>query len=98
MIDLLKLKVSEISEIFEADVMNIECDKDHIHMIFKTRQTIAIPKFINAIKTITSREIRSNFSNIEMRIWNDIFESPSYLLITTRQVTLDVLKNISRDK
>ena len=57
-VDLLKQKINEISQTFEVDVLNIEADKDHFHMIFKTKPTLDIPKYLNAIKTITSREIK----------------------------------------
>jgi len=91
-IDLLKTKIKEISETFEVGVLNIECDKDHFHMLFKSKPTLDIPKYMNAIKTITSREIQRNFPEIKKLLWNNTFWSPSYFLATTGQVTLDQLK------
>lgn len=91
-VELLKQKVREISETFEVDVLNIECDKDHFHMIFKAKPTLDIPKYLNALKTITSREIRRNFPEVKKKLLGDVFWSPSYFLTTTGQVTLDVLK------
>jgi putative transposase len=61
-------------------------------MIFKAKPTLVIPKYLNAIKTITSRELRRNFPEIKQKLWNDAFWSPSYFLATTGQVTLDQLK------
>jgi len=55
-VDLLKQKVREISESFQVEVLNLECDKDHFHMIFKAKPTLDIPR--SAIKTIASRETR----------------------------------------
>ena len=92
MIDLLKQKIHEISETFHVEVINIECDKDHFHMIFTAKPTLDIPRYMNAIKTITSREIRRNFPDVKKKLWNDVFWSPSYFLATTGQVTLDILK------
>ena len=88
----LKDKVREISENFEVEVLNIECDVDHYHMIFKSKPTLDIPKYINAIKTITSREIKRNFPETRKYIWKEAFWSRSYFLATTGQVTLEVLK------
>ena len=73
-------------------VLNIECDKDHFHMIFKSKPTFDIPKYINAVKTISSREIRRKFPEVKQLLWKDAFWSRSYFLATTGQVTLDVLK------
>jgi len=88
----LKNKVYEISQEFEVVVLNVECDKDHFHMIFKSKPTLDIPKYINAIKTHTSREIRRKFAEeIKPYLWGDAFWSRSYFLATTGQVSLEVL-------
>ena len=91
-IDLLKQKIHEISDTFQVDVLDIGCDVDHFHMIFKSKPTLDIPKYLNALKTITSREIRRNFPEVREKVKDDTFWSPSYFLATTGQVTLDQLK------
>jgi putative transposase len=91
-IDLLKQTAHNISENFDVEVLNIECDKDHFHMIFKSKPTLELTKYINAIKTISSREIRRKFPEVKQLLWKDAFWSRSYFLATTGQVTLDVLK------
>jgi REP element-mobilizing transposase RayT len=91
-VDFLKQKIHEISETFEVDTLDIECDKDHFHMLFKARPTLDIPRYVNAIKTITSREIQKKFPEVRERLWKGMFWSRSYFLATTGQVTLDVLK------
>ena len=91
-IDLLRTKINEISKTFRVDVLNMECDKDHFHLLFKAKPTLDIPKYLNAIKTISSREIRRKFPKIKKKLWEDTFWSRSYFLATTGQVTLDQLK------
>ena len=91
-INLIKQTIKDISERFEVNILNIEADKDHFHMLFKTKPTIDMSKYINAIKTISSREIRRNYPEVLKMLWKDAFWSRSYFLATTGQVTLDVLK------
>ncbi|MDP3011839.1 MAG: IS200/IS605 family transposase [Candidatus Hydromicrobium sp.] len=91
-IDLLRTKINEISKTFRVDVLNMECDKDHFHLLFKAKPTLDIPKYLNAVKTISSREIRRKFPKIKKKLWEDTFWSRSYFLATTGQVTLDQLK------
>jgi putative transposase len=91
-VDFLKTKTREIAETFNVDILEIECDKDHFHMLFKSTPVINIPQFINAIKTITSREIQRNFPDVKKQLWEGKLWSPSYFLATSGQVTLDVLK------
>ena len=92
MVDFLKMKIREISETFNVDVLDIECDKDHFTMLFKATPLLNITKYINAIKTITSREIQRNFPEVKNELYSNKFWSPSYFLATSGQVTLDVLK------
>ena len=70
-IDFLKQKIHEISNTFDVDVLAIECDKDHVHILFKTKPTLNIPKYINALKTITSREIRRNLPEVKEK-WKNV--------------------------
>ena len=91
-VDLLKTKSMEIAHTFDADILEIECDKDHFHMLFKSSPLLNIPQFINAVKTITSREIQRNFPDVKKQLWEGKLWSPSYFLATSGQVTLDVLK------
>ena len=91
-VDFLKQKIHEISETFDVDVLAVECDKDHVHILFKAKPTLNIPKYINALKTIASREIRRNFPEVKAKLWKNMFWSRSYFLATSGQVTLDVLK------
>ena len=91
-IDFLKQKIHEISETHEVEILAIETDQDHVHMLFKAKPTLNIPKYINTLKTITSREIRRNFPEVKEKLWRNAFWSPSYFLATSGQVTLDVLK------
>ena len=91
-IDFLKQKIHEISHSFQVEVINIEPDKDHFHQLFKGKPTLDIPRYLNAIKTITSREIQRKFPEVRKMLWNSQFWSRSYFLATTGQVTLDQLK------
>ena len=92
LVDFLKTKIHNISETYEVEVLSIECDKDHFHMIFTAKPTLDIPKYINTIKTITSREIRKEFPEVKLLLREDTFWSRSYFLATTGQVTLDILE------
>ncbi|CAG0970632.1 MAG: transposase [Candidatus Methanoperedens nitroreducens] len=90
-VDLLKQKIHDISTTFHVEVLDIGCDIDHFHMIFRSKPTLEIPKYLNAVKTITSREIRRTFPEIKEKLCGDAFWSPSYFLATTGQVTLEQL-------
>jgi putative transposase len=73
LIDFLKTKIHNISKTFDVELLSIECDDDHFHMIVTAKPILDIPKYINTIKTITSREIRKNFPELKILLWEDTF-------------------------
>ncbi|QGA68546.1 IS200/IS605 family transposase [Sulfolobus sp. E11-6] len=92
-VNFLKETIHEISKTFEVEVIDISVDKDHFHMLFKAKPTLDIPRYINTIKTITSREIQRKFPQVKEKLWKGHLWSPSYFLATSGQVTLEILKN-----
>lgn len=90
-VDLLNTETREIAHTFDVDILDMECDKDHSHMLFRASPWLNIPQFINAVKTITSREIQRNFPDLKKELRKGKFWSPSYFLATSGQVTPDVL-------
>ena len=91
LVDFLKIKVREIADRFGVEVVSIECDKDHFHMLFKGTPVLRITEFVNAVKTITSREMQRKFPEVKKALWKGKMWSPSYFLATSGQVTLPVL-------
>lgn len=80
-----------ISDGFGVEIVNQECDKDHIHILFKAKPKTELTKFINSLKGVTARYVMREFPKIKKKVGTH-FWSPSYCLITTGQVTLDQLK------
>jgi len=91
LVDFLKTKVREIADRFSVEVVSIECDRDHFHMLFKGTPVLRITEFVNAVKTITSREIQRRFPEVKKVLWKGKMWSPSYFLATSGQVTLPVM-------
>ncbi len=65
LIDLLYRKVHDVSKSFDVEVVNVKCDKDHMHLLFRADPTLNIPKYLNTLKIITAREIRENFPEVK---------------------------------
>ncbi len=61
-------KIHDISKTFDAKILNVEYDPDHIHMIFTLKSTLNIPKYITTIKAISLREVRKNFPEINTMV------------------------------
>lgn len=92
-IERLKQLTKDIATDFDCEIINQECDIDHIHIILKCKPQTELTKLINSLKGVTSRILRKEFaSQLRHILWGDSFWSDSYCLITTGQTTLDQLK------
>jgi putative transposase len=89
----LKTIMETISEEFEVEIIEQECGDDHLHILFRTKPTLEITKFINILKGRSSRMLREKYKDfLKDKLWGDSFWSPSYFLATTGNVTIDILK------
>jgi putative transposase len=81
----IKDSADRIAEKFDCRIVSMETDRDHIHVLFKAKPQIVISKFINSFKNVSSRMVRKNHDN--KFLW-----SRSYCLLTSGQVSINVLK------
>jgi len=83
----------QIANKFDCEIINQECDIDHIHIILKCTPRTELTKLINSLKGVTSRILRKEFAKeLKDILWGESFWSDSYCLITTGQTTLEQLK------
>jgi len=85
--------IDKIASDFDVSIIECECGLDHVHILFRSKPTLDMTKFINILKGHSSRDIRKKHKNfLKNKLWGDHFWSPSYFLSTTGNVTVDVLK------
>ncbi|HMK44013.1 MAG TPA: IS200/IS605 family transposase [Dissulfurispiraceae bacterium] len=90
----LKGLVGQVAEHFKVQILQQETDKDHIHILFSGRPSLSISRFINSLKSVTSRKLRQEFPQVmKKHLWGGVFWSPSYFLATTGQVTLETIRH-----
>ena len=67
-------------------------DKDHVHILFKAHPNTELSKFINAYKSASSRLIKRDFPEIKQQLWQGMFWSKSYCLVTTGGALIETIK------
>jgi putative transposase len=89
----LKERTKNIAESYGCEILSIETDLDHVHILFKSKPQTDLIKFINNWKSATSKVLQNKYRDkIKSMLWDNKFWSDSYCLITTGQTTLDQLK------
>ncbi len=91
-VDFLKMNIREIAEKIHVDILCIEYGRDYFYMLFKYNPLLDIQQFINATKTITSREIQQNYPVVKKDFWRGKFRSSPYFIATSDQGTPGILE------
>jgi putative transposase len=68
-------------------------EEDHVHLLIDAHPSMDLSKFINSIKTVSSRLVRKEFkTHIDKFYWKPFFWTRAYCLLTTGGSPLDVIK------
>ena len=79
-------------EQYKLEIIELNSEQDHLHILFKAEPKSEISKFLNAYKSASSRLVKKEFPEIKEKLWEDAFWSRSFFLATTGGVTLEILK------
>ena len=90
--------INSMMEKNDCNLMEINYDKDHVHILFEAPVTLNLPNFINGLKSTSSRMIRRAFSEYLKQFYEKpVFWSRSYFICTvsghTTKVFQEYIKN-----
>ncbi len=92
--DHLKNYASYLAQEAGGEMVSVETDRDHIHMLMSLPPDLSPTKMIRMLKTQLSRDVKSYFKKeiAEYYYGNTPFWSPSYFVATTGSVSLEKVK------
>ncbi len=80
-------------EKWSVELIEFGGESDHIHLLLGLNPTIEPAKFINSLKTVTSRLIRKQYTeHLKNYYWKPVLWSRAYCLLTAGGAPLDTLK------
>ena len=72
----------EISLRYEISFMEIGTDKDHVHFLIQSVPTFSPTKIIQAVKSITAKEIFRKHPEVKKKLWGGEFWSKGFYVNT----------------
>lgn len=99
LVDQIETRLKEITlNVFEKQygckVVEMECNKDHIHILFDATPQIVLVKLINTYKTVSSRLLRNEFgSQLASFYWEPKLWSRSYYIGTVGHTTQEIVRS-----
>ena len=101
MIDRLGEILKDLLLKWDSRVVDFNGESDHVHLLFQYTPQTELPKFINNIKTVTSRYLRKEFPDrVNQFYYKDVLWNGSYFIASCGGVTVETLKEYveSQDK
>lgn len=93
MMNRLKEISSDLFDRWDCEILEMNGEADHIHILFDAPPQINLANTINSYKTVTSRYIRKEFAeHLKTYYWKPVFWSRSYMILSTGGATIDVIK------
>ena len=90
---LIQISRKVIEDDWKCRVLEINTDKDHVHIHFEASPQPQLSKLVNNYKTVTSRLLRKEFSSaLEKYDCKDRFWSDSYFLSTVSETIEEAVR------
>ncbi len=84
---------SKIASGFDAELVELNGERDHVHLLINYPPTCMISKLVNSLKGASSRLVRKwNDPYIQKALWGKSFWSPSYFAASCGGASIDVIK------
>lgn len=77
---------------FDCKVLEVNMDKDHVHIVFGAKPQVQLSKLVNSYKTVTSRLLRKEFAEFLAPYYcKPYFWSRSYFISTISECSRDAV-------
>lgn len=84
---------------WEIDLLEFNGEADHIHLLLEMHPNIMPSKFINNLKTVSSRLIRKEFEEeLKPYYWKPVLWTRAYCLLTTGGATIDIIREYIKNQ
>ena len=99
MLSRLEIIVKDLLAKWNCQCLEINGEKDHLHLIFQYTPQIQLSKLVNNLKTVSSRYLKKEFpERFSQFYWKNALWSGSYFISSCGGVTLKVLKKYVQEQ
>ena len=86
-----------ICDKFKVELVKFNTDLGHAHLIVNYPPNINLSSLIGQLKGYSSRVLRRDFyDEVKEMLWGDHFWSPSYLIVSTGDDPIDIIREYVR--
>jgi putative transposase len=90
--DRVKAVLHEIAVAIDVEIIAVECDTDHVHVLCRLKPTHTVSSVLHRFKGGSAYRIFREFPSLRRRLWGGHLWSPSKFSSTVGGTTLDKVK------
>lgn len=88
----MKIIFEKVCTDFEAELVEFDGERDHVHLLLHYPPKVAISKLVNSLKGVSSRRLRQNYTDIHRYYWKGVLWSPSYFAGSCGGAPINVIR------
>ena len=93
MLERLKEIVADLCQKWQCELLECNGEPNHLHIVFRYFPQMQLSKFVNNLKSVSSRRIRQEFeAQVDAVYWKDVFWSESYSIDSCGNAPLEILR------
>lgn len=83
---------------FESNLIELDGENDHIHLLIEYPPKVSISKLVNSLKGVSSRLIKKEHPELAKYFYNESFWSPSYFAASCGGAPLTIIKEYIKNQ
>ena len=91
-INILSIIFSEVCAKFDATLIEMDGEKDHVHLLIEYPPKLAISNLVNSLKGVSSRLLRKHLPVLTKYYWKGVLWSPSYFAASCGGAPISIVK------
>ena len=77
---------------FDAELMEMDGEDDHVHLLVEYPPKVCISSLVNSLKGVSSRLLRKQRPDIRKRYWKGVLWSPSYFAVSCGGAPISIVR------
>lgn len=91
-INILNMIFSKVCEDFNAVLVEMDGEKDHVHLLVYYPPKVAVSSLVNSLKGVSSRLLRKHLPEMTQHYWKGVLWSPSYFAASCGGAPINLIK------
>lgn len=88
----IKSIIQDLADEHEIEIVEMETDKDHIHLLIECKPQHYIPNMVKAFKGVSARKLFKLHPELKKRLWGGHLWNPSYFIATVSENTEEQIR------